>query len=244
MNTILIIAALSMSLDMPGQTLEEVNAAVQKTYNVVVGRDGRVDYGQLKNNKELMDNLQQYLEYVASMDLSAIQDKNEKIAILSNTYNVFTLVGVTRAWPVESVRKISPLFGFFKRQKWDFAGEKVTLDDIENKHLRLLDNRIHFLINCASGSCPVLAPVVLTPENLEQVMEESTLAFLKDETKNRFDEETKTFHLSKIFKWFGDDWGNKEGVVAFVKKYRPDLDWEPQKVSFLDYDWSLNGPTR
>ncbi len=241
---VLMMTALIWTMDQPGLSLKEANAAVEQTYLAVISEDGQVDYGKLKREGALMDNLQQYLNFAARLDLDAIQDQKQKIAILSNSYNVITLVGVTQAWPVSSVRKIGPLFGFFKRQKWDFAGSRATLDDIENQYLRPLDNRIHFIINCASGSCPVLRPVVLTAENVEQIMEENASIFLNDVLKNRFDKSNKTWHLSKIFKWFGDDWGNEQGVIAFVKKYRKDLDWDPEKVVFLDYDWSLNGPVQ
>ena len=238
----LLIALTSLSAGAADQ--DAIHAGVQRVYDAVIGEDGQVNYKALKNNPDHQSALDDYVAFVGRLDFETISDHNEKIAILANTYNVFTLVGVTRAWPVTSVRKISPLFGFFKRQKWTFAGKEETLDSIENQYLRPLDNRIHFLINCASGSCPRLAPTVFTAENVTRLMDETTRDFLNDESKNRFDREKKRYSISKIFKWFGEDWGGEQGVIEFIQKHRPDLaDWTPVKITYLDYDWALNGPT-
>ena len=50
--------------------------------------------------------------------------------------------------------------------------------------------------------------------------------------------------LSKIFSWYGEDFGDK---VAFVKKYAEgDLEARLEalgdrvRISYLPYDWSLN----
>ena len=224
--------------------LETVNAGIQQVYEAVIGEDGQVDYGALKRNDALLEHLAHYMEYISTLDIDAIEDKNLKIAILANTYNVWTLAGVTRAWPVKSVRKIRPLFGFFKKDRWAFAGQEITLDTLENKYLRPLDNRIHFLINCASASCPELVPDVFTSDNVTRLMDENARKFLNDPEKNRFDKEKRRYYISKIFKWFGEDWGGEQGVIDFIKKVRPDLaGWDPAKVVYLDYDWSLNGPT-
>ncbi|MDJ0839158.1 MAG: DUF547 domain-containing protein, partial [Acidobacteriota bacterium] len=142
-----------------------------------------------------------------------------------------------------SVRNIRVAFGFFTKKEWNLGGKKVSLNNIENDYLRALDVRIHFIINCASGSCPVLLPTVFTAENVEDQMEKSVHIFLNDEKRNRFDQKTGTWHLSKIFKWYGEDWGKEKDVVAYIQRYRKDLKKAPQKVKYLEYDWALNGPT-
>lgn len=215
---------------------------LESVYSTVVSAEGRVDYGRLKNEPELMAALETYAAYLAEVDLDAITDKNSRIALLANAYNTFILIGVTRAWPVDSVRKIRPLFGFFKKTEWQLGRRKLTLDSLENELLRPLDNRIHFLINCASNSCPVLVPQVFTAENVTSLMDANLQRFLADPEKNRFNPETGHWQLSKIFDWFAADFGGKDGLVAFIQKVRPELA-PPQKVDFLDYDWGLNGPT-
>lgn len=221
-------------------TLADVNAAVQRTYDAIVSDEGLVDYAELKTSEDLQANLAVYADYVADLDLARLEGKEHRIAVLANAYNVLTLIGVNRAYPVDSVRDIRPFFGFFTKDEWMVGGEKMSLNDLENELLRPIDNRIHFIINCASASCPRIPREVLTRDNVEAVMTRATRDFLADETRNRFDADTQTFHLSKIFDWFRKDWGKKEDVVAFVRRYRPDLDWEPKRVKHLEYDWALN----
>ena len=224
-------------------TLDEANRAVQAVYDAIVAQDGTVDYGKLNSDRELQAGLGKMVAYLAEYPLDDTPGDLQKIAILANAYNVLTLVGVNRHWPVASVRKIRPFFGFFTKNDWLIGGVKLSLNDIENKYLRPLDTRIHFLVNCASGSCPKLIPTVFTPQNLESIMDQAALDFINDPTKNQFDLAKKEWRLSKIFKWYQEDWGDEKGVVAYVRSIRPDLDWEPKRVKYLDYDWSLNGPT-
>ena len=219
--------------------LTSLNAGIQQVYDAVIRKDGSVDYPLLKKREDLQAHLDAFAAYVATVDPNSVTDKNEKIAFFSNTYNVLTLKGVNDAWPVPSVRKIHIAFGFFTRNLWEVGGQKVSLNDIEKKYLRDLDPRIHFIINCASESCPILQNRVLTAKNVEQVMDDATLAFLNDQGKNRFN--GNDWKLSKIFEWYQDDWGKKDDVIAFIRQYRKDLK-NPEKIKYFEYNWDLNGP--
>ncbi|CAM2068632.1 DUF547 domain-containing protein [Sulfidibacter corallicola] len=226
----------------PAAQIETLNKGIQTVYDAIVAEDGSVDYAELHRRPELQAHLQAFIDFIRDFDPDTLSDTTEKIALLSNTYNVFTLAGVNRAWPVPSVRKIRPMFGFFTKKEWRVGGRKVSLNNVESDWLRPMDVRIHFIINCASVSCPRLDKRVLTAENVETVMEEATLRFLNNKDKNVFDETRREWHLSKIFDWYQKDWGKQPDVVAFVHKYRPDLKgWEPQRIRYLEYDWALNG---
>lgn len=218
----------------------EANQALQRVYDVVVLEDGTIDYATLHSRNDLQRDLKAYVAFLATLSPDHLKDDLQRIAVYSNAYNAFTLLGVHRAWPVESVRKIRPLFGFFTKDEWVLGGEKMSLNDLEKKRLQPLDPRIHFTINCASASCPDLLPTVFTRDTIAAAMERATVMFLKDSSKNRF--EDGTWYLSEIFKWYRDDWGNEADVVAFIRKYRPELA-APKKIKYLDYDWALNGPT-
>lgn len=226
------------------QRINTLYQGVQDVYDVIVLEDGNVDYATLKKRPDLQDKLNQFVAFMAEFDPDTLTDRNAKLALLTNTYNVFTLVGVNEAWPVAGVRKIRALFGFFTRKDWRVAGRKMSLNGIEGDWLRPLDARIHFTINCASASCPRLDARVFTAENVESLMEEATRRFLLNESKNRFDAQRKEWHLSKIFEWYRKDWGKQEDVVAFIQKYLPeDRRFEPERVYYMEYDWRLNGPT-
>ena len=60
------------------------------------------------------------------------------------------------------------------------------------------------------------------------------------------DRATKTYHVSKIFDWFEDDFGGGEaGVLSFLKKYGSKenaafLSKNKVRIEHLDYSWKVN----
>ena len=79
---------------------------------------------------------------------------------------------------------------------------------------------------------------------LDRQLDRVTTDFLNDPERNRI--EGKTLYVSKIFKWFKDDFS--KDVVGFFLKYtegsfRKNLtaNRDKIKIKYLDYDWSLNG---
>lgn len=219
---------------------EALFLGIQEVYDAVILEDGNVDYAKLNASPELQTKLEAYINYIAALDPESLSDDHTKLAVLANAYNVMVLMGVNRNWPVTSVRDIYIAYGFFTRDKWQLNGRKISLNDLEKKYIRPLDPRSHFIINCASASCPVLPKQVITPEFLDAQMDRAAATFLKDPEKNRF--EGDTWHLSKIFDWYKKDWGGEKEVIAYILSVRGDLE-EPEDIRYLDYDWSLNGPT-
>jgi hypothetical protein len=120
------------------------------------------------------------------------------------------------------------------------------LDDIEHKILRprFKDPRVHFAVNCASKGCPPLRSEPYYGSTLEQQLDEVTRGFINDQGRNRL--EDQTLYVSRIFKWFSKDFDND--VVGFFAKYA-ESDLKERliagggkiRVTYLDYDWSLNG---
>ena len=97
--------------------------------------------------------------------------------------------------------------------------------------------RIHFAINCASVSCPKLFNRAFEEKKLEQQLEKVTRDFINDPSKNKITE--SQVELSKIFLWFGKDFGSKSERMAFLERYSGIVLSRP-KIDYFVYDWSLN----
>ena len=116
-----------------------------------VSDDGKVNYKDWMNDR---DNLDAYIQTLASTPLLESDSKNAKLAYWINAYNALTVQLILKHYPLKSIKEI--------KQPWDTTcfniGEKsYTLGDIEHKILRKMDEpRIHIAINCASASCPTL----------------------------------------------------------------------------------------
>jgi hypothetical protein len=206
-------------------------------------KEGVVDYGGFTQDYQA---LQAYLKTLETVDLSALEEK-EKLALLLNAYNAHCIAGVVSQGSIESVQDV---WFFFKRTKFVLAGEEHSLDSLEHQVIRKLgDPRVHFALVCSAKSCPSLACQAYTGATLDEALDRQGKAFLADPTKNRLDKESGTFHLSKIFQWFKEDFTQQapsllaylppflsESDAAYLKENRGDT-----KVEYLDYDWSLNG---
>ena len=109
---------------------------------------------------------------------------------------------------------------------------------------RYRDPRVHFAVNCASKGCPPLYGEPFTGRDLDRQLDHVTRAFINDPDRYRL--EGDTLHVSRIFKWFAEDFN--DDPVGFFKSYaeeplRSKLDAVSGdvRVRYLDYDWSLNG---
>ena len=91
--------------------------------------------------------------------------------------------------------------------------------------------------------CPPLFPEPYRGSILNQQLDSSTRDYLNDPRWNRL--EGNTLYISKIFKWFKDDF---EGdIVDFFSNYadknlKKTLSDKKAKINikYLNYDWSLN----
>jgi hypothetical protein len=204
-----------------------------------------VDYGALAKDHA---DLERYLAAVAAAHPDQ-WPREEQIAFWVNAYNARVLDGVIRRPGLKSVLDVRrvlgiPTLGFFREQRVT-AGARRSLDDIEHRILRAryAEPRLHFVLNCASVSCPALPERTLTAATLEADLDSATRRFLADSTRNRIDP-TGGMHLSAIFKWYAEDFRKSDGSIqAFVLRHRPERPGlRPDlPVEYLDYDWTLNG---
>ncbi len=229
-------------------------AAVLSQY---VDASGRVDYEKLKNNRQKLDKFNAAIGSVARNTYESWTDE-EKIAFLINAYNSLTLQAIVDNYPTESIRDIP---GVWKRKQYKVIGQEMSLDDIEHEILRkeFDEPRIHMALVCASIGCPKLRTEPYTGEKLNAQLDDQTKVFLAILDNFRIDRPANRVYVSSIFKWFGKDfqqsYGQKENFdnlngketafLNFISQYLSPaagnyLTQGGYKVSYLDYDWSLN----
>ena len=209
-----------------------------------VNEKGRVNYTKLKANPEKFE---AYLDLVAAANPTE-WSYNEQLTFWVNAYNALVIKGVIDHYPITSVRKVKLFNGFFSRLKFQAAGKTYTLNDIEHGILReeYPDPRVHFVIVCASFSCPPLWNRAYTVETIEERLETATLNFIRNPENVRIDRTKGDVYVSKIFEWYKDDFTEGyDGAADFLADYLPPEDAEyllSTKVTlrYLHYDWTLN----
>ncbi len=229
--------------------------------------DGRVDYAGWHASAESISLLHGYLAAVSAYSPDNAPQRfpssNDELVYWIQAYNAYVIKAVLDHWPLESVTDVkAPIeavtgMGFFYRLRYPFGGRYYSLLHVENGIVRkrYRDARIHFVLNCASDSCPVLKPELPTGAELEEALARAATEFVADPQNVNVDHAAKTVTLSRIFKWFRKDFINDlrrrglptdDGLLDYVASVAPDAlrselagasDYE---IRFSDYDWSLN----
>lgn len=205
----------------------------------------RVDYGALARDRAP---LERFLSSTRDARPAAWA-RNDQIAFWVNVYNARVLDGVVRRPGLKSVLDVGkvvgvPTLGFF-REKFFVAGRELALNDIEHEILRkgFHEPRVHFVLNCASASCPSLPARALSGATLDSTLDAAASAFLADRSKNPV-VSGSDLRLSSIFKWYRSDFESAAGsLAAFLQRHanRGDAVLDGALIHFADYDWSLNG---
>jgi hypothetical protein len=166
-----------------------------------------------------------------------------------NSYNTLVLHAVLEYWPLDSVRdvklslssRVVPGKGFFYDRKVVVGGEKTNLYRLEKQVLRTQkDPRLHFALNCASESCPVLRPWEWTDEQLDDAAREFV------NRPENVEIADGRLYLSSIFKWYRKDFPAE--IHDYLAQYaeprlRDRLEVAVERdypVEYRSYDWSLN----
>jgi hypothetical protein len=207
---------------------------------------GLVNYKALKQNQKF----ETYLNQLSNADPSKLSEK-EKLAFWINAYNAFTLKVIVDNYPVKSIKDIK----FGEKSAWDeefisVTRKKYSLNDIEHRILRVKfkEPRIHFVIVCASISCPVLRNEAYEADKLEKQLQEQTVEFIRDKERNDFDLKNKKAQISKIFDWFGEDFGKSDkDILKYISGFLPaeikkniNKNIDNWIISHKNYDWNLN----
>lgn len=232
-----------------------------------VNRQGQVDYERWHASQADLNLLDSYLAAVSVYSPETTPERfarqSDSLAYWLYAYNAYVIRSILEHWPLDSVTDVkAPIeaatgFGFFYRQKFIFGDIAYSLYSVENDIVRksYKDPRVHFVLNCASASCPVLRPELPTGDDLERLLQESTLQFVSDERNVFVDHEQKRILVSTIFKWYEKDFLNElrrrslsldRGVIGYIATVAPENlreDLEAARdfeTKFIDYDWSIN----
>jgi hypothetical protein len=231
---VLMVLALPLfSLSQPSKTAVLDHSSWTVLLQEYVSEEGYVDYRGFMDRKA---ELKEYLDYLGDHEPLAAQPLTERLAFYINLYNAATVQLILENYPLKSIKDIDSPWG---KKRVRLGNDLVSLGKIEFGILRNTNEpRIHFAINCASFSCPKLLNRAYTARDMELQLQQATMNFINDETKNRITQ--KELSLSPIFKWYRGDFTHKSSLVEFIQPYsRVDLP-NTIRISYLPYDWSLN----
>lgn len=212
-----------------------------------------VDYAAMAGERAL---LKGYLDGLATVRQDEFNSwsKPERLAFLINAYNAWTVELILTAWPdITSIKELGSLFrGPWQQEFIPLLGATRSLDGIEHGLIRAKgvydEPRIHFVVNCASIGCPALRAEAFSANRLDAQLADATRLFLADRSRNRW--QGQGLAVSRIFKWYGDDFKLLGGLNAFFASQADALGLSQAQqqrlreggvdIDFLEYDWNLN----
>jgi len=222
------------------------------------GHASRVDYAAFARDRAALRAYLGELARVTPLEFAALP-RADRIAFWINAYNAATVELILGEYPKHaSIRD----YGSLLRSPWKrpfvrLLGETLTLDQIEHERLRGAhgygEPRVHFALNCASIGCPMLREEAYTGAKLEVQLDEQSVRFLSDRTRNRADPDSGELVLSPIFDWYRDDFAGGD-LPRFLARFAAALvldererrrfaerEWD---IELGDYDWRLNDVAR
>jgi len=208
-----------------------------------VDQDGWVDYEGLQGDTARLN------EYITSLGRAPFDrlGRDEKLALLINAYNAFTLRLILDHYPVRSIKDIRA------SKRWDDKrwriGEAVfSLNQIEHEQIRpkFAEPRVHFALVCAAIGCPKLRNEAYQADRVEQQLEDQTRYAHSHDRWFRFDKKKGVVYLTKLYDWYQGDFEQAaDSVREFAARYAPALKQalrrgDRLRTAWLDYDWTLN----
>ena len=208
-----------------------------------VDKDGWVDYRGLTGEAEELDG------YILSLRDAPFEEmgRDERLALLINAYNAFTLRMILDYYPVRSIRDI-PAKERWEAKRWQVGGYTWSLDEIEHKQIRpkFAEPRIHFALVCAAIGCPRLRNEAYAGARIEEQLEDQARYLHGNGRWFRYEKGARVAELTKLYDWYGGDFEQAAGTaLAFAARYSPALKSALSggarvRVRYLDYDWTLN----
>ena len=208
--------------------------------------NGLVDYDGMK--KDYL--FKEYLRELGTCNPDQLSSDEDKLALICNAYNAFVINGVISHKIYDTVDGR----GFFDLKEHIFAGQTVSLNDIEHKMVRPVfrEPRIHVALVCAARSCPAIRPEAYVGSRILDQLQDQSRLFANNRHYVDFDQSSNELKLSQILNWYGDDWNERYptgGKFAWLvelvedpalKEAIQDCCDSKIKVSYFPYDWALN----
>jgi hypothetical protein len=233
-------------------------AEYDRLLRAYVNARGLVNYAGLKRE---LPALKSFVDQLAAVSPDThpqlFPNDGERRRYYLTAYNAWVLYFAAAAYPSKS--ELWNFLGLFRDHDITLGGRKSSLETLEHQILRkrFQDPRIHFYINCAALSCPPLQPGAIPEGGTEEALEQAARRFINDTSQVRYDAAGKKLQLSRIFKWFADDFLNhlrdkrghqKPHIAQYILLYldgpaRAALAQTPLtevRVSYFGYDKSLN----
>jgi len=203
---------------------------------------GRVDFSGLASDRSGLDSVVRFIATVDPVSKPAFfPTLAARLAYYVDAYNALAMYGVLDAGVPRRFNWLDRI-RFFYLRKFTLGGRPISLYSLETDIIRAIgDPRVHFALNCMSVSCPRLPRMAFTADALDRELDAATREYVGEDRNVHVDSATRTVTLSAIFDVYTKDFLAKApSLIAYVDRYRADPVPTDYKITFADYDWTIN----
>ncbi|NTW51674.1 MAG: DUF547 domain-containing protein [Chlorobiaceae bacterium] len=229
-------------------------------------KKGVVDYRAMKNSGSFQD-YRHLAVALHGFDPLSLEGDHALKAFWINIYNILIIHGVIA---LDISHSVLDIVNFFGRIGYDIGGRFYSPDDIEHGILRknrshpafpvrpfssddprlpyvvgTFDPRIHFALVCASSSCPPIE--FYDADKIDRQLDIAARSFI-NRNGLELDRKNGEIWLSRIFLWYGTDFGSSpQQVLDYIlpfadQQLRSDIVSERHRlhIRYRPYNWNLN----
>lgn len=206
-----------------------------------------IDYPHLSQQDHAL--LNRYINEMAHIPIH-FYNRREQLAYWINLYNALTVQMVADYYPIASIQEINISPGMFSIGPWRakvvMVNEtRLSLDDIMNQIIRPIwnDPRVHYALNNASIGAANISKIAYQGGHLEEQLNTAAKEYINSLRALQVIDDKIV--LSKIYKWYKDDFGEtEEDVILHLLQFaNSELQSKLQgvnKISSYMYNWHLN----
>ena len=258
---------ISLNIFLPATALQAANAVDHSAWDSFlkkyVNEKGEVNYQAVKADPAALN---EYFKNILTVDGKVMSGwpREETLAFWLNVYHAALIKLVVENYPLTTVQKIPSFWDIAVVHLGPAALEKssFSLNDIRMKNLLGVyrDEKIHLVLSLAAKGGPRLPREAFTGPKVEGQLFLLTRQFVKDPFFVEVVPGRKRIRISRLFKWYGQDFRldfgipepigkfspSETAVISFLAHYLEDeakgeyLQDAKYKIEYPAFDWSLN----
>lgn len=203
-----------------------------------------VDFEKWQSNSNDIKKLDRALELLGQEKGKSDIHSEVDLALLMNAYNACLIRKALKYYPMDSINSIAK---FFTEKDCVVSRKEYSLSELETLSRKQGSFRVHACLWGGAKSSPPLAREAFDSDSIEGQLDRQMKRWLSVEKLNELDCDDGKIHISKVFLWYKDDFGNDdEKIKNILFQYGPSGAWREKvkkdecKIEYIEFDHGIS----
>ena len=234
------------------------HSALDQFIKKFISEKGEFDFESARKDSSLLDAYLAKAQALSVLDIGTNWLREEQLAFWLNIYHAAVFRQILNA--PAGFRSLNDI-----KDMWTYPVVKIgtlgfSINRIRQAQLiqSFHDEKMNAAFACGAKSCPDFPREAFSAQRVEGQLFMAASHFVNDERYVQIDPKAKKVRLSRLFKWYSNDFvldfGNgtalkfsppEMAVLSFIRHYLQDaekidfLETLNFKIKYLDFDWTL-----